>query len=241
MDDLTFAIVLTAAGATASAALITGLIAILKQLVVVGPWINADREPTSPSSSRRCSSRSRWCRSACSPRPPCSPPSWPGSGSRRSRWASTTPSRARRRAPGDLVRDGYLRGTLPRTPTARQVDVLAAFVACGGSVAEAAARCRRPAEHGEAPPRRPAGAVGPHDRAADLPRAGGGVAGGGGVGAWVTDPATVAKTEHLRDQVRWPAARRSARSGGRTGRPTGTRGRGSGCTRRARGSRSFAD
>ena len=31
-------------------------------------------------------------------------------------------------------------GTLPRTPTARQVDVLAAFVAAGGSVAEAAAR-----------------------------------------------------------------------------------------------------
>ena len=38
------------------------------------------------------------------------------------------------------VRDGYLRGALPRTPTARQVDVLAAFVATGGSVAEAAAR-----------------------------------------------------------------------------------------------------
>ncbi len=33
-----------------------------------------------------------------------------------------------------------LRGSLPRTPTARQVDVLAAFVASGGSVAEAAAR-----------------------------------------------------------------------------------------------------
>lgn len=46
MEDLTFTFVLTAAGATASAALITGLIAILKQLVVVGPWINADREPT---------------------------------------------------------------------------------------------------------------------------------------------------------------------------------------------------
>ena len=29
------------------------------------------------------------------------------------------------------VRDGYLRGSLPRTPTARQVDVLAAFVAEG--------------------------------------------------------------------------------------------------------------
>lgn len=38
------------------------------------------------------------------------------------------------------MRDGYLRGSIPRTPTARQVDVLAAFVAAGGSVAEAAAR-----------------------------------------------------------------------------------------------------
>ena len=46
MEDLTFAVVLTAAGFTASAALITGLIAIAKQLVVVGPWIDAAREPT---------------------------------------------------------------------------------------------------------------------------------------------------------------------------------------------------
>jgi DNA-binding IclR family transcriptional regulator len=38
------------------------------------------------------------------------------------------------------VRDGYLRGTLLRTPTTRQVDVLAAFGATGGSVADAAAR-----------------------------------------------------------------------------------------------------
>ena len=38
------------------------------------------------------------------------------------------------------MRDGYLRGSLARTPTARQVDILAAFVAVGGSVAEAAAR-----------------------------------------------------------------------------------------------------
>ena len=38
------------------------------------------------------------------------------------------------------MRDGYRRGSLPRTPTARQVDVLAAFVAAGGSVPEAAAR-----------------------------------------------------------------------------------------------------
>ena len=36
------------------------------------------------------------------------------------------------------MRDGYLRGSLPRTPTARQVDVLAAYVAAGGSVAAAA-------------------------------------------------------------------------------------------------------
>ncbi len=40
-------------------------------------------------------------------------------------------------APG--MKDGYLRGSLPRTRTARQVDVLAAFVAAGGSVPEAAA------------------------------------------------------------------------------------------------------
>jgi predicted ArsR family transcriptional regulator len=37
------------------------------------------------------------------------------------------------------MRDGYLRGMLPRTPTARQVDVLGAFVEAGGSVAQAAA------------------------------------------------------------------------------------------------------
>jgi predicted ArsR family transcriptional regulator len=36
------------------------------------------------------------------------------------------------------MRDGYLRGSLPRTPTARQVDVLAALVAAGGSVPDAA-------------------------------------------------------------------------------------------------------
>ena len=38
------------------------------------------------------------------------------------------------------MRDGRLRGTPPPTRTARQVDVLAAFVAAGGSVADAAAR-----------------------------------------------------------------------------------------------------
>ncbi len=38
------------------------------------------------------------------------------------------------------MRDGYLRGSRPRTPTPRQVDVLAAFVAAGGSVSDAAAR-----------------------------------------------------------------------------------------------------
>jgi DNA-binding NarL/FixJ family response regulator len=38
------------------------------------------------------------------------------------------------------VRDGHLRGSLPRTLTARQVDVLAALVATGGSVSDAATR-----------------------------------------------------------------------------------------------------
>lgn len=37
------------------------------------------------------------------------------------------------------MRDGYMRGELPQTRTARQVDVLAAFVASGGSVPDAAA------------------------------------------------------------------------------------------------------
>jgi len=37
------------------------------------------------------------------------------------------------------MREGYLRGTLARPATKRQIDVLAAFVAAGGSVAEAAA------------------------------------------------------------------------------------------------------
>ena len=36
------------------------------------------------------------------------------------------------------MRDGYLRGSLSRTPTARQIDVLAAFVAACGSVSDAA-------------------------------------------------------------------------------------------------------
>ena len=39
-----------------------------------------------------------------------------------------------------MKRDKYLRGSLPQTPTARQIDVLAAFVAVGGSVADAAVR-----------------------------------------------------------------------------------------------------
>ncbi len=38
------------------------------------------------------------------------------------------------------MRDGYLRGALSRPATQRQMDVLAAFVAAGGSVPEAAAR-----------------------------------------------------------------------------------------------------
>ena len=36
------------------------------------------------------------------------------------------------------MRDGYLRGTLPPHATQRQADVLAAFVASGGSVKDAA-------------------------------------------------------------------------------------------------------
>jgi len=38
------------------------------------------------------------------------------------------------------MRDGYLRGALPQSATPRQLDVLAAFVAAGGSVPDAAAR-----------------------------------------------------------------------------------------------------
>jgi len=36
------------------------------------------------------------------------------------------------------MRDGYLRGALSRPATQRQMDVLAAFVAAGGSVPDAA-------------------------------------------------------------------------------------------------------
>ncbi len=36
------------------------------------------------------------------------------------------------------MRDGYLRGALPRPATPRQVDVLAAYVAAGGSVPDTA-------------------------------------------------------------------------------------------------------
>jgi hypothetical protein len=37
------------------------------------------------------------------------------------------------------MRDQYLRGSLPRPATPRQIDVLAAYVAAGGSVPDAAA------------------------------------------------------------------------------------------------------
>jgi DNA-binding NarL/FixJ family response regulator len=37
------------------------------------------------------------------------------------------------------MREGYLRGAPPRSRTPRQVDVLAAYVAAGGSVQDAAA------------------------------------------------------------------------------------------------------
>ena len=38
------------------------------------------------------------------------------------------------------MRDGYLGGAFPRAATQRQMDVLAAFVAAGGSVSDAATR-----------------------------------------------------------------------------------------------------
>ena len=43
------------------------------------------------------------------------------------------------RSPALGMRDGYLRGSLSRPATARQIGVLAAFVAAGGSVPDAAA------------------------------------------------------------------------------------------------------
>ena len=45
-----------------------------------------------------------------------------------------------RRGQASGMRDGYLRGALSMPATPRQVDVLAAFVAAGGSVLDAAAR-----------------------------------------------------------------------------------------------------
>ena len=44
-----------------------------------------------------------------------------------------------RRGQANGVKDGYLGGRAPHHPTSRQVDVLAAFVAAGGSVTETAA------------------------------------------------------------------------------------------------------
>ena len=43
-----------------------------------------------------------------------------------------------RRGEAAGVRDGYLRGSISRPATQRQMDVLAAFVAVGGSVQDAA-------------------------------------------------------------------------------------------------------
>ena len=42
-----------------------------------------------------------------------------------------------RRGQAAGMRDGYLRGSLSRPATARQIGVLAAFVATGGSVSDA--------------------------------------------------------------------------------------------------------
>jgi len=44
-DGLTLTLVLTAAGATLSATLIASLIQLLKYVPVVGPWLDAKREP----------------------------------------------------------------------------------------------------------------------------------------------------------------------------------------------------
>jgi hypothetical protein len=67
------------------------------------------------------------------------------------------------------MKDGYLRGTLSRPATRRQIDVLAAFVAVGGSVTKAGANLGiRPGtvKRHLADLR----AVRSHDRAADLRR-----------------------------------------------------------------------
>ncbi len=139
MEDLTFAVVLTAAGATASAALITGLIAIAKQLVVVGPWINADREPTVAFAlSALLVSVAVISVGVFTPAALFAAfLAWFGIAQIAMGVHDTVKSAT---PAGAAVRDGYLRGTLPRTPTPRQVDVLAAYVAAGGSVPEAAAR-----------------------------------------------------------------------------------------------------
>jgi hypothetical protein len=83
------------------------------------------------------------------------------------------------------MRNGYLRGALSRTPTARQVDVLAAYVAAGGSVPDAAARVGIRPSTAKRHPADLRTRSGPHDRAADLPRAGGGMAVRAESGAWV--------------------------------------------------------
>ena len=65
------------------------------------------------------------------------------------------------------MREGYLRGALSPQATQRQMDVLAAYVAAGGSVPDAAELVGiRPSTVKR--PRRPPCAVGPEYRAADL-------------------------------------------------------------------------
>ena len=68
------------------------------------------------------------------------------------------------------MRDGYLRGALARSATPRQLDVLAAYVAAGGSVPDAAARVGILAKPGQTSPRRHACAVWSYHRSADLCR-----------------------------------------------------------------------
>jgi hypothetical protein len=119
-----------------------------------------------------------------------------------STYTCTIPDRGPRRVAGcgrvAGMMDG-LRGEPPMTRTARQVDVLAAFVASGGSVPDAAGTRRHSAQHRQAPLGGPTSPIRPHYRAAHLPWACGGLA----------------RRAEPRARLRWgaesvrPAARRS--------------------------------
>jgi alpha/beta hydrolase fold len=84
------------------------------------------------------------------------------------------------------MRDGHLRGALPRTPTGRAGRRPRGLRRRRGLRCSRGGSSRLPAEHGQAPPRRPACAIGPDHRADDLRRASRGVAGRADVGARLT-------------------------------------------------------